>query len=161
MLYFLNICIHTYIHSRLSNRFEIFNDFKISRITLKQLHFPIIFFSFFFFCTIQQFCFHRWFIIKENVHMLVHVYISQAVASICRLSRNYRRKVGKRKNHEIWVLGTRPYRNTKRNLFHGLYYLWIQKVSIRSQLTLPIILKTAFRCVVIATNTKRINGTKT
>lgn len=49
MLYFLNICIHTYIHSRLSNRFEIFNDFKISRITLKQLHFPIIFFSFFFF----------------------------------------------------------------------------------------------------------------
>lgn len=49
MLYFLNICIHTYIHSRLSNRFKIFNDFKISRITLKQLHFPIIFFSFFFF----------------------------------------------------------------------------------------------------------------
>lgn len=46
MLYFLNICIHTYIHYRISNRFEMFNDFdfKILRFTLKQLHFPIIFF---------------------------------------------------------------------------------------------------------------------
>lgn len=76
MLYFLNICIHTYIHYRISNRFEIFNDFdfKILRFILKQLHFLIIFFYLYFYCTIQRFFFHCWLIIKENVYMLVCVY---------------------------------------------------------------------------------------
>lgn len=75
MLYFLNICIHTYIHSRLSNRFEIFNDFKISRITLKQLHFPIIFFSFFFFLHYSTILFSSLIYYKRKCIICWYMYI--------------------------------------------------------------------------------------